>query len=190
MNKCLLHCTTDVKNFCAAHNKWRSPGRGRTLLRFLWGNNDGQGNPSPRRLTTSAREPGILPRAKTSRPQENQVPRADGRADSIPTPPPARPPYSRLAFDCEGLATAPSSWGLLGSQSAFRFLILSRAPYAVGGPYGFRSARNVCSRLQFVQTNISLCFAKVLAAGSISLSCSSPPHMQCKEGGGSTRGRM
>ena len=72
----------------------------------------------------------------------------------------------------------------------FRFPILSRAPHAVGGPYGFRSARNVCSRLQFVQTNISLCFPKALAARSISLSCSSPPHRQCKVGGGSTRGRM
>ena len=79
---------------------------------------------------------------------------------------------------------------IVGSQRAFRLLILSRAPHAVGGTYGFRSARNVCSRLQFLQTNISLCFPKVLAAGSISLSCSSPPHMQCKEGGGSTRGRM
>ena len=36
--------------------------------------------------------------------------------------------------------------------------------------YGFRSARNVCSRLQFVQTNISLCFPKVRSAGSISYS--------------------
>ena len=62
------------------------------------------------------------------------------------------------------------------------FLILWRAPHAVGGTYGFRSARNVCSRLQFVQTNISLCFPKLRTAGSMSLSRSSPPHMQTTRG--------
>ena len=79
---------------------------------------------------------------------------------------------------------------IAGLQGAFRFLMLWRAPHAAGDTYGFRSARNVCSRLQFAQTNVSLCFPKVPAAGSISLSCSSPPHKQCKEGGGSTRERM
>jgi hypothetical protein len=59
-----------------------------------------------------------------------------------------------------------------------------------GDGYGSRSARNVCSRSQLVQTNISLCFPKLRSAASISLSCSSPPHMQRDEGGGSTRGRM
>ena len=69
-------------------------------------------------------------------------------------------------------------------------LNLWRAPHAVGGTYGFRSARNACSRLQFVQTNISLCCPRVWAAGSISLSHSSPPHVQRNDGGGSTRGRI
>jgi hypothetical protein len=50
------------------------------------------------------------------------------------------------------------------------------------------TARNVRSRLQSVQTSISLCFLKVPAV-SISLSRSSPPHVQRNEGGGSTRGR-
>ena len=45
-----------------------------------------------------------------------------------------------------------------------------------GSHIGFRSAKSVCSRLQFVQTNISLCFPKVRSAGSISLSRNSPPH--------------
>jgi hypothetical protein len=69
-------------------------------------------------------------------------------------------------------------------------LRLYRNPHAVVATYGFRSARNVCSRLQFVQTNTSLCFPKVRSAGLISLSRSSPPHMQRNEGGGSTSGRM
>jgi hypothetical protein len=56
--------------------------------------------------------------------------------------------------------------------------------------YGFRSARNFCSRLHFVQTNTSLCFPKVRSAGLLSLSRNSPPHTQRNEGGGSTRGRM
>src|SRR5680860_31353 len=67
---------------------------------------------------------------------------------------------------------------------------LYRNPHAVVATYGFRSARNVSSRLHFVQTNTSLCFPKVRSAGLISLSCNSPPHTQRNEGGGSTRGRM
>ena len=39
------------------------------------------------------------------------------------------------------------------------------APHAAEATYGFWSERNVCSRLQFVQTNISLCFPKVRATG-------------------------
>jgi hypothetical protein len=49
-----------------------------------------------------------------------------------------------------------------------------------GDRYGSRSARNVCSRSQLVQTNISLCFPKLRAAASISLSRSSPPQRQPK----------
>jgi hypothetical protein len=62
--------------------------------------------------------------------------------------------------------------------------------HAAVGTYGFRSARNVCSRLHFVQTNTSLRFPKVRSAGLVSLSRRSPPHTQRNEGGGSTRGRM
>src|SRR3990170_4617660 len=55
MHKYLLHCTTHVKNLLQRTISGRSPGRGRTgLLRFLRGNNDGEGNPSPTRLSTSA----------------------------------------------------------------------------------------------------------------------------------------
>jgi hypothetical protein len=49
----LLHCTTQVKKLCAVHNKkprtWENGASSVPL-----GNNDGQGNPTPRRLTTSA----------------------------------------------------------------------------------------------------------------------------------------
>ena len=65
-----------------------------------------------------------------------------------------------------------------------------RNPIAVEAAYGCGSARSVCSRLQFVQTNISLCFPRVRSACSTSLSRNSPSHMQRNVGGGSTRGRM
>ena len=49
-------------------------------------------------------------------------------------------------------------------QSYPSYRDIACAPHAVD-TYGFWSARNVCSRLQFVQTNISLCFPKVRATG-------------------------